>query len=75
VDNPSKYQLFIRTKCSCCDDIVSNLKVEEIEIQIINIDYENYNLPFKLAIFPALVIKNKIVGYGCDDILACLKSV
>ena len=69
----SQYQLFVRTKCSCCDKILNHLDSKKIAIPTINIDNENYSLPFKLMILPALVKEKKLIGYGCDDIITYLE--
>ncbi|PCJ27834.1 MAG: hypothetical protein COA97_02545 [Flavobacteriales bacterium] len=69
MSNTSKYQLFVSNKCSCCDKIVDYLKRKKISISTINIDKEDYTLPFSLMIFPALVKEKKVVSYGCDDII------
>ena len=65
----AKYQLFISTKCSCCNKIIAYLENKKIIIPITNIDTEEYDLPFKLMILPALVKEKKLLGYGCDDII------
>lgn len=70
----SEYQLYVSTKCSCCDKILALLESEQIVIPTINIDNEEYRLPFKLMILPALVTQKKLVGYGCDDIIKHLKA-
>ena len=33
-----------------------------------NIDEEDYQLPFKLMILPALIKEKKLIGYGFNDI-------
>ncbi len=70
----SPYQLFISGKCSCCDDVLAFLKREKIDIPVVNVDEDDYNLPFSIMIFPALVSKSKLLGYGCDDIISKLKN-
>ncbi|MBL4594637.1 MAG: hypothetical protein JKX68_12600, partial [Flavobacteriales bacterium] len=37
-----------------------------------NVDKENHHLPFSLVILPALVKEEKLVAYGCEDILSHL---
>ncbi len=70
----NKYQLFISNKCTCCDKILMYLKREKITVKTINIDEEDYNLPFSLIIIPALVQEKRLVGYGADDIMSFLKT-
>ena len=70
----SKYQLFISDKCCCCDTIIDHLKKENISIETINITTEDYELPFSLLIFPALVKEKKLICYGTDDIIKYLKK-
>ena len=71
--NSSKYQLFVSSKCSCCDKILNLLKKEAISVPIINDDEKKADLPFSITILPALVKENKLIGYGCDDIIIQLQ--
>jgi hypothetical protein len=75
MQNPSKYQLFIRTNCSCCDKVINGLEIEKIAIPTTNVDLEDYKLPFNLMILPALVKDEKLISYGCEDIISYLKTV
>ena len=68
------YQLFISSKCSCCDAILALLKDENITLPIINVDKEEYTLPFSIVMFPALTLGENLLSYGCDDIIAQLKK-
>ena len=70
--NPTKYQLFISNKCCSCDEILNLLKKEKIKVPSTNVDKENHHLPFSLVILPALVKEEKLVAYGCKDILSRL---
>ena len=70
----TKYQLFVKTKCSDCDKILSELKNDEITVPTINIDTDNFKLPFNLVIFPALVKGDNLISYGYNDIMAYLKT-
>ncbi len=63
----SLYQLYVGNQCKSCENIISFLKQNNITITVINIDEEEYNLPFSLMIVPALVKNNRLIGYG-DDI-------
>ena len=65
----SKYQLFVSSKCSCCDKVLNLLRKENISVPIINIDEKETGLPFSITILPALVKEKKLIGYGCDDII------
>jgi glutaredoxin-related protein len=64
-----QYQLYVSNKCNCCDKILAKLEEDEINIETINVDTDDYNLPFTLMILPALVKENKLVGYGYKDIV------
>ena len=70
----AKYQLYIRTTCSDCDKILIDLESQKINVPVINIDNDDYQLPFNLAIFPALVMDKSLISYGYDDIISCLKT-
>ena len=71
----NSYQLFITSKCSCCEDVLAFVKSEKLTISITNVDEEEYNLPFSVMMFPALVLGNKLMSYGCEDIISKLKPV
>lgn len=73
--NKNKYQLYISNQCSCCTKVINYLNAKKISINTINIDKDNYQLPFKLMILPALVKENKLIGYGFKDITKHLNSV
>lgn len=67
--NPIKqYKLYISTECKCCNKVLDYLYAKKIAVKTINIDTEEYELPFKLMVLPALVKENKLVGYGFNDI-------
>ena len=68
------YQLFISSKCSCCEEILSYLKSENLSIPVTYVDEEEYTLPFSIMMFPALVLGNKLMSYGCEDIITKLKA-
>jgi glutaredoxin len=68
------YQLFTSSKCSCCEEVISYLKTKKITLTITNVDKDKYVLPFSLLLFPALVLGNKLIGYGFKDIVAKLKT-
>jgi len=74
MESLSSYHLFVSNKCTCCDKILNYLKTEKISIETTNIDEEEYHLPFSLIILPALVKEKKLIGYGCDDIIANLEK-
>ena len=75
ITNTHSYQLLIRNKCTCCEDILKHVQSEKSNIPVINIDEQEHNLPFSIAIFPALILDKKLVSYGCEDIIARLKQV
>jgi hypothetical protein len=68
------YKLFISSKCSCCSDVLAFVKSKNLSISITNVDEEEYNLPFSIMMFPALVLGDKLMSYGCDDIISRLKA-
>lgn len=67
-----KYQLYISSTCKSCDNVLHKLEEHKIDVSTINVDTEKYQLPFKIMIIPALVKDEKLISYGCDDILASL---
>ena len=69
MEENNKYKLFVSNQCQSCNNVVSRLKENNIKISTVNIDYDNYTLPFKLMVIPALVKENKLISYGCNDIL------
>ena len=72
--NLNSYQLYVSNKCCSCDKVLAHLEYEKISIPTINVDSDEYHLPFTLTIFPALVKEKKLVGYGVDDIISCLED-
>jgi hypothetical protein len=64
----SPYQLFVSSDCGDCDKILAFIKAKEINITTTIADKEEYQLPFSLMIFPALILNNKLVSYGYEDI-------
>lgn len=69
-----KYQLYISDTCPSCDNVLKKLQEHKIDISTVNIDTENNQLPFKLMVIPALVKENKLISYGCNDIIASLSN-
>lgn len=67
-----KYQLYISSSCKSCDTVLNKLKEQKIDVSTVTIDTENYQLPFKIMVIPALVKNEKLISYGCNDILASL---
>lgn len=68
----SKYRLFISDSCDSCNHTLLKLKENNLNVSTVNIETEKYQLPFKLMVIPALVKDEKLISYGCDDILASL---
>ena len=64
-----KYQLYISSTCASCDNVLHKLKEHNLNVSTVNIDTENYRLPFKIMVIPALVKDNKLISYGCKDII------
>jgi len=60
------YRLYVGDNCCSCNNIEQFLNKNNITIPIINIDKEEYDLPFSLMIIPALVKNEKLIGYGPD---------
>ncbi len=68
IPNINAYQLFVSSGCSDCDKILAFIKSNQINILTTNTDMDEYQLPFSLMIFPALVLNNKLISYGYEDI-------
>ena len=68
----SSYQLFVSSGCSDCDKILAFIKAKNINISTTNTDNDEYQLPFSLVIFPALLLNGKLVSYGYEDIVSKL---
>ena len=62
------YKLYVGNNCKSCDKIEFFLNQHHINIITINIDEEDYQLPFSLVIIPALVKNEKLIAYGPDII-------
>lgn len=60
------YALFVDNNCSSCKNIQRFIIEHKISVNTININEENYNLPFVITITPALVKDNKLLAYGSD---------
>lgn len=71
----SDYQLYVSNNCDGCHKVMAELQKENIEVRTVNIDQEEFNLPFSPIILPALVRKNKLVGYGVNDIIKVLSGI
>ncbi len=68
----SNYRLYVSNNCGGCRKVLMLLNQENISVKTINVDHENYTLPFPLLVFPALIKNEKLVGYGAKDIIAHL---
>ena len=68
------YQLYISSNCHSCKKVLYRLKQNETQISVINIDTDNYQLPFKIMVIPALVKEKRLIGYGYKDILQKLET-
>jgi len=73
VEKGGAYILFVGNNCCSCNKIAQFIKEKNINISSINIDEEDYSLPFSLMIIPALVLNKKLLAYG-PDILKYLKK-
>jgi len=60
------YQLYVGNQCSSCERIITYLENKKITISVINIDNEDYDLPFSLMVIPALVNGERLLCYGAD---------
>lgn len=69
------YKLYISNQCTCCVKTLNYLSSKKIKIETVNIDEEDYQLPFKLMILPALIKEKKLIGYGFNDITKHLNLV
>lgn len=70
----SKYRLFISDHCDSCNHTLLKLKENDLKVSTVNIDTEQYQLPFKLMVIPALVKDEKLISYGCNDIITSLNQ-
>lgn len=62
----SNYTLYVDNNCSSCKKIQQYISENNILVKTVNIDNENYDLPFTIMIIPALVKENKLLAYGPD---------
>ncbi len=62
------YALYVGNDCFSCNKIEQFIKENNVNVSTINIDEEEYNLPFSLMIIPALVKNKKLIAYGPDII-------
>lgn len=60
------YTLFVGNNCCSCNKITQYISKNNIDIPAVNIDDEDYSLPFSLMIIPALVLDKKLIAYGPD---------
>ena len=62
----NNYTLYVDNNCSSCKKIQQYISENNIPVKTVNIDEENYDLPFTIMIIPALVKENKLLAYGPD---------
>jgi len=62
----NNYTLYVDNNCSSCKKIQQYISENNILVKTVNIDNENYDLPFTIMIIPALVKENKLLAYGPD---------
>tara|TARA_B100000809_G_scaffold259526_1_gene304720 strand:- start:5979 stop:6200 length:222 start_codon:yes stop_codon:yes gene_type:complete len=70
----NNYTLYVDNNCSSCKKIQQYISENNILVKTVNIDNENYDLPFTIMIIPALVKENKLLAYG-PDITSILDQV
>jgi len=70
----NNYTLYVDNNCSSCKKIQQYINENNIPVNTVNIDEENYDLPFTIMIIPALVKENKLLAYG-PDITAILDHI
>ena len=70
----AEYQLYVSNNCDGCTKIMTAIEEQNIVVTTVNIDFDGVDLPFTPLILPALVKKNKVVGYGFKDIIALLNQ-
>ena len=62
----NNYTLYVDNNCSSCKKIQHFIHENNIPVNTVNIDEENYDLPFSIIIIPALVKGKKLLAYGPD---------
>jgi glutaredoxin len=60
------YTLYVGNNCCSCNNIHQFLKENNINISTINIDEQEYHLPFSLLVIPALIKNKELIAYGPD---------
>lgn len=69
----NNYELYLDSNCSSCKRILLYISENNISVKTVNIDNEDYDLPFPLMIIPALIKSKKLLAYG-PDIIPYLKK-
>ena len=62
------YVLFVGNNCCSCNKITQYINENNIDILAVNVDEDDYSLPFSLMIIPALILDHKLIAYGLDII-------
>lgn len=62
----NNYTLYVDNNCSSCKKIQQYILENNMSVATVNIDEENYDLPFSIMIIPALVKDKKLLAYGPD---------
>ena len=68
-----KYQLFIGEDCHQCQEVIDEIKEQEIEVDIINIDQSQERPPINVFAYPVLFQGQVLLRYG-SDIITYLKA-
>ena len=68
------YNVLVRDHCLGCDKLASYIQEKGIKADIINLDYEEIDLPFKVHIVPALVQGDRLIACGGGDIIKYLEK-
>jgi len=64
----NNFTLYVDNNCCRCKKIQQFITENNINVNNVNIDEEDYDLPFPLMIIPALVNNKKLLAYGPDII-------
>ena len=72
--NEPNYTLYTGNHCASCVKVATYLEKNDITFDEVNIDTDDYELPFTLMVIPALIENNELLAYGPDIIEYFLKK-
>lgn len=62
----NNFTFYVDNNCNRCKKVQQFITENNLSINTINIDEEDYDLPFPIMIIPALVDGEKLLAYGPD---------